>query len=255
MPLARAYNDDAALRHGDRQHLRRNPYELAQAAGYLHELSGGRFTLGLGVSHQPFNDALGVTPGKPVPDMRKFVRRLGAAGPEHGGLPPVYLAALRPRMMALAASVADGVLIANLPLSRAREATAPIPEARRAAGFWVGNIVPVCVSDDRATALAALRQREMVYVTLPYYMNFWRENGYQDEVDRLERTYKEGGPEAAAAAMDERWLADVAIFGNRRQVRERIEEWQAAGVSPVIGPVSTTGDPFDGFRDVMDALK
>src|SRR5205814_9759064 len=99
----------------------RNPYELAQAAAYLHEVSGGRFTLGLGVSHQPFNDALGVTPGKPVPDMRRYVERLRAAGPEHGGLPPVYLAALRPKMMAVAATVAEGVLIGNMLLRRGKE--------------------------------------------------------------------------------------------------------------------------------------
>src|SRR5207248_1447999 len=144
----------------------RNPVELSQSACYLNEISGGRFTLGLGVSHQPFNEALGVEPGKPVPDMRNYLERLRGAAEQFGGLPPVYLAALRTRMAALAGKTAGGALFANMPFSRIEETTAPIPRARRDAGFWVGNIVPICVAEDRAAAIAAMKRRELIYVAL-----------------------------------------------------------------------------------------
>lgn len=232
----------------------RNPVELSQAACYIHELAPGRFTLGLGVSHQPFNEEIGVTPGSPTADMRRFVERLKASGPSFGGLPPIHLAALRRRMMTLAGQIANGVCMANVPLSRVAEVIAPIPPERCAAGFYRSNIIPICVSDDRRAAIAALKQRMLTYVVLPNYMNFWREYGYQDMIDRIERAYRDGGPPEAVEAMDEHWLADVTIFGTAREVRERVAAWQATGVTPVLGPVSVTGDHFKAFEEVMNVL-
>jgi alkanesulfonate monooxygenase SsuD/methylene tetrahydromethanopterin reductase-like flavin-dependent oxidoreductase (luciferase family) len=233
----------------------RNPVELCQSACYLHEVSGGRFILGLGVSHQPFNEALAVETGKPVPDMRRYVERMREAAPQNGSLPPIYLAALRRRMTKLAADVSEGALFANLPLSRVSDVIAPIPTERRSDGFWLGNTLTVCLSDDRRAAVAAVKQRMTTYLSLPYYLNFWREAGYGEEMDRFERTRQESGPGAALEAIDEGWLDDVAIIGSARQVRDKIEAWQAAGVTPVLGPVGTSGDAFAAFAGLLDALK
>src|ERR1700690_4373200 len=43
----------------------RHPYDFAQTAAFIHELSGGRFRFGIGVSHAPTNAWLGVSAGKP----------------------------------------------------------------------------------------------------------------------------------------------------------------------------------------------
>src|SRR3989442_12707259 len=51
----------------------RHVTEYAQAAALIHELSGGRFRFGVGVSHAAMNDRLGVRPGRPLADMRAFV--------------------------------------------------------------------------------------------------------------------------------------------------------------------------------------
>src|SRR5256885_17213100 len=65
----------------------RHPFDYAQTAAVIHELSGGRFRFGIGVSHGPTHERLGLHPGKPLDDIRKFV----AGGPglaAAGGNPP-----------------------------------------------------------------------------------------------------------------------------------------------------------------------
>src|SRR5947209_12198280 len=54
--------------------------EFAQTAAYLHEVSGGRFQFGIGVAHPPTHARMGVTPGKPIADIRAFVARLKSFG-------------------------------------------------------------------------------------------------------------------------------------------------------------------------------
>src|SRR6185295_10681573 len=86
--------------------------DLAQSAAFIHEISAGRFLLGLGVSHAPAHARMGVTAGKPLEDMRNFVDKLRAQQGA-GALPPIILATLRQRMIALAGEIADGLVFAN----------------------------------------------------------------------------------------------------------------------------------------------
>lgn len=51
----------------------RHPHDYAQTVAFLHEISGGRFRFGIGVSHAPANDRLGIKTGTPLADMRRFV--------------------------------------------------------------------------------------------------------------------------------------------------------------------------------------
>ena len=101
--------------------------EFAQMAAYLHEVSGGRFQFGIGVAHPPSHARMGVTPGKPLADIRAFVAKLKSFE-GIGALPPIILAALRKRMVALAAEIADGVVFANASLSHMSHALGVIPE-------------------------------------------------------------------------------------------------------------------------------
>ena len=74
-------------------------------------MSGARFRLGLGVSHAPVHDRLGVAVGRPLADTRAYVEAVRAAAGEH--TPPIYLATLRDRMLGLAVEVAQGAIWAN----------------------------------------------------------------------------------------------------------------------------------------------
>ena len=75
----------------------RHVSEFAQTASWIHEVSGGRFVFGVGVSHAPVHGALGIEVGKPLGEMRRFVEQLRAQ--PAGDLPPVVLATLRRRMV------------------------------------------------------------------------------------------------------------------------------------------------------------
>src|SRR4051794_10119589 len=75
--------------------------DFAQSAAMMHEVSGGRFALGIGVAHGPSHVRMGVTPGKPLGDIRSFVERFRAQE-GLGALPPIIIAALRRKMVALA---------------------------------------------------------------------------------------------------------------------------------------------------------
>ena len=90
----------------------RHVNDFAQSASFIHEISNGRFRFGIGVSHAPAMDRLGVTQGKPLADIRNFVSELHAA-PRAGALPPIVLATLRGRMIRLAEEIAQGMVFAN----------------------------------------------------------------------------------------------------------------------------------------------
>ena len=67
--------------------------DFAQSAAVMQEVSGGRFRLGIGVAHGPSHVRMGVTPGKPLGDIRSFVERFRAQQ-GLGPLPPIIIAAL-----------------------------------------------------------------------------------------------------------------------------------------------------------------
>src|ERR1700727_1668176 len=94
----------------------RTVQDFAQSAAFMHEVSGGRFRLGIGVAHGPSHVRMGVTPGKPLGDIRGFVERFRAQE-GLGTLPPIIIAALRKKMVALAGEISEGVVFANASLS------------------------------------------------------------------------------------------------------------------------------------------
>ena len=90
----------------------RQVQDFANAASFIHEVSNGRFRFGIGVSHAPAMNRLGIEPGKPLSDMRKFVDELKAV-PRSGELPPLILATLRKKMIQLSEEIGDGMVFAN----------------------------------------------------------------------------------------------------------------------------------------------
>src|SRR4051795_1955896 len=104
--------------------------DFAHSAAYIHEISGGRFRFGIGVAHAPSHIRMGVTPGKPLGDIRAFVEKFRSYD-GIGALPPIVLAALRKRMVALSAEIAQGVIFANASRSHMGESLSVIPAAKR----------------------------------------------------------------------------------------------------------------------------
>ena len=220
----------------------RHAFEWAQTAAVIHELSGGRFRFGVGVSHGPAHDRLGIKPGKPLDDMRKFVTEVKGYAPQVGALPPITLATLRRRMVALAGEIAEGAVWANAARSHMTESLRHLPDAKRNdPGFFIGDMVPTCIDSDRAAAAAVMRRTLASYVKLPNYQNYWMEAGYtRDDI----------------ATMSDRWLSDVTLFGSAKDVRDGVEAWRATGVRTVIlVPSSTRGGQMVAFDELIAAFR
>jgi alkanesulfonate monooxygenase SsuD/methylene tetrahydromethanopterin reductase-like flavin-dependent oxidoreductase (luciferase family) len=164
----------------------RTVVDFAQSAAVMHEISGGRFRLGIGIAHGPSYVRMGVTPGKPLSDTKSFVERFRAQE-GLGPLPPIIIAALRKRMVALAGEIAEGLVFANASLSHTPESLSVLPEAKRNdPEFFIGNMIPTCISDDVEAAKEVNRRTLSYYGTLPNYRNYWKEAGYVEEMDAIE---------------------------------------------------------------------
>jgi alkanesulfonate monooxygenase SsuD/methylene tetrahydromethanopterin reductase-like flavin-dependent oxidoreductase (luciferase family) len=235
----------------------RHAFEYTQTAAVIHELSGGRFRFGIGVSHGPTHKRMGVTPGKPLQDIRRFVEEARGYVPQVGPLPPIVLATLRAGMVALAGEIAQGAVWANGARSHMAESLRHLPEsARRDPDFFIGDMVPTCVDEDRAAAAAVMRRTLVNYVRLPNYQNYWIEAGYADEMQAARAAIARGDDAGVLAAMSDRWLSDVTLFGTATQVRDGVEAWRAAGVETVIVvPSSTRGGQMVAFDEVLRAFR
>jgi len=235
----------------------RHPFEYAQTAAVIHELSGGRFKFGVGVSHSPIHERLGLQAGRPLDDVRKFVAEVTAAAPQVGGLPPIVLATLRRRMVELSAEIAQGAVWANGARSHMAASLAHLPAPTRSnPAFFIGNMVPTCIDDDRAAAAAVMRRTLASYVRLPNYQNYWIEAGYADEMRAARAAIASGDDAGIQAAMSDRWLSDVTLFGSASHVRDGVEAWRAAGVKTVIVvPSSTRGGQMVAFEEVISAFR
>jgi alkanesulfonate monooxygenase SsuD/methylene tetrahydromethanopterin reductase-like flavin-dependent oxidoreductase (luciferase family) len=235
----------------------RHAFEYAQTAAVIHELSGGRFRFGIGVSHAPAHERLGLAPGKPLDDIRRFVGEVKGYAPQVGAIPPITLATLRRKMVALAGDIADGAVWANAARSHmAASLDALPPAARQRADFFVGDMVPTCIDDDRAAAAAVMRKTLTSYVKLPNYQNYWIEAGYGDEMAAVRAAVARRDDAAVQAAMSDRWLADVTLYGSAAHVRDGVEAWRAAGVRTVIVvPSSTRGGQMTAFEELIAAYR
>jgi alkanesulfonate monooxygenase SsuD/methylene tetrahydromethanopterin reductase-like flavin-dependent oxidoreductase (luciferase family) len=229
--------------------------DFAQSAAFMHEVSGGRFRLGIGVAHGPSHVRMGVTPGKPLADTRSFVERLRAQE-GLGALPPIIIAALRQRMVALAGEIAEGVVFANASLSHMGVSLAALPAAKRNdPSFFIGNMIPTCISDDVDAAKAVNRRTLTNYGFLPNYRNYWKEAGYVEEMEAIETAIAEGRRDDVPQLFTDKWLADNTLFGPAAKVREGVEAWQAAGVhTPIIVPSSAAGNQMKAIEEVFAAF-
>ena len=223
--------------------------DFAQSAAMMHEVSGGRFRMGIGIAHGPSYVRMGVTPGKPLADTRQFIEKFKAET-AFGPLPPVIVAALRKRMVALAGELAEGVVFANASLSHMGQSLAALPAARRAdPGFFIGNMIPTCISDDVEAAKAVNRRTLTSYAFLPNYRNYWKEAGYVEEMEAIEKAIAEGRRDDVPKYLTDRWLADSTLFGPASHVREGIAKWRAAGIrTPIVVPSSAAGNQLKAIE-------
>jgi len=239
----------------------RHPVAMAQSALTLNEVSGGRFRLGIGVSHKTSMEAmLGLRLVEPLAVMREYVAVLrGALGagsefegrhyrvrwamavPTRPPAPPIYLAALSVKMLELAGEIADGVVLWLCPPAYVRDVAVPALERgrRRAgkplAGFEVVAAVPLAVTDARAAAMAAFRAELKRYLEQPFYRAMMQAAGLGDGVAAFDRVGE--APESLADAL--------GGIGDARAARAYVEAYRKAGVTlPAVRPITFPDAPW-----------
>jgi probable F420-dependent oxidoreductase len=203
----------------------RDPLCAAAAQKGLNEQSGGRFLLGLGVSHVPLVEGLRHhSYGKPVTTMRAYLRAMKEA-PYNAVVPAAapltILAALGPKMLELAAAEADGAHPYNVP-----------PEHTLKARELLGPGKLLCVEQgailetDPVVARTIGRRFLALYLGLPNYVDNWRRLGFADA------DFMGGG--------SDRLIDAVLAWGDENAIRTRIEAHRQAGADHVcvqaIGP-------------------
>lgn len=217
--------------------------EFAQNAAYIHEVSGGRFQFGIGIAHAPSYARWEAKPGKPLGDTRTFIEKFKAQT-QYGPLPPVIVATLRKRMIALAGEIGDGIVFANGSRAFMRDSLSALPEAKQHdPNFFIGNRVRTCISDDIAEAKAALRKSMASYWLLPNYRNYWKETGFREEMEDAEKLVAAGRAGEMPNRLTDRWLDDCTLYGPASRIRDGVVAWREAGITtPVVVPISPDGN-------------
>jgi alkanesulfonate monooxygenase SsuD/methylene tetrahydromethanopterin reductase-like flavin-dependent oxidoreductase (luciferase family) len=132
-----------------------------------------------------------------------------------------------------------------------------LPDAARAnPAFFIGDMIPTCIDDDRAAAAAVNRRTLTSYVKLPNYQNYWMEAGYVEEMEAIRAAIARKDDDKIPSLMSDRWLRDVTLFGPAAEVREGVEAWRAAGIRTVIlVPSSTRGGQMKAFEELIAAFR
>jgi F420-dependent oxidoreductase-like protein len=254
----------------------RTPVATAQQAATIDEMSDGRLTLGIGVSHQvTVENWYGSRIGKPVAEMRDYVAVLraifrGEDPPESETFPtrfhflglepredlPIYVAGLSPRMLELAGEVADGVVLWLCNPDYIRDVVVPhVTEGRRAAGkdldgFDIVAAVPTAVTDEVDGARATLRADLSPYFLLPYYRAMIERSGYEADVRLFDEAMERGDASGAAIAISDGFLENLAAIGPPDIAAATVERYRDAGAtSPCIGAI-----PGTDFMTALESL-
>lgn len=253
----------------------RVPAMTAMTAMTLDLLSGGRFLLGLGVSGpQVVEGWHGVAYGNPLKRTREYVEIIRAilkreSSLEHHGehydIPlrggtglgkplkliqhplradiPIYIAAIGPKNVALAAEIADGWLPVFYSPERRTIMHKWLDEGfARAAGksrdaFDISPSVSVVVGDDLEKCRALLKPGLALYIGgmgargKNFYNDLVCRYGYEAEAGKIQDLYLAGNKEEATALVPDALVDEVALCGPRARIAARLDAWRQSGVT------------------------
>jgi F420-dependent oxidoreductase-like protein len=248
----------------------RTPAATAMSAATLDALSGGRLTLGLGVSGpQVVEGWYGVPFPKPLERTRDYVdivrsvwrRDVVSSSSEHYPLPypggtklgksikltmhpvrdriPILLGAEGPKNVALATDIADGWLPIFYHVDRGAalyaEALSGAPE-----GFQVCCPVTVVVNDDVDAARAVVKWTLAFYIggmgaaNLNFHLNVIGRFGFADAAAQVQQHFIAGDREAAMRAVPDDLADGISLCGPLDRIRERLELWRASPVTTML---------------------
>lgn len=218
----------------------RDAITMNAAARTVSELSGGRFLLGIGVSHKPIVSNLrGHNYDKPYSYMKEYLPKLKGglyAAPGAKDPLPIVIAALHPKMLALAAAETNGTHTYFVPpehTAKVRAQIGPKP--------WVCVEQALVLETDAAKARTVARAYMKTYVPrLPNYTNNLKNLGFKDE--------------EFADGCNDRLVDAIVAWGTEDRIRDRIEAHFKAGATHVcLQPLRPDGAPTPDLR-AMEAF-
>jgi alkanesulfonate monooxygenase SsuD/methylene tetrahydromethanopterin reductase-like flavin-dependent oxidoreductase (luciferase family) len=227
----------------------RQPPLCAGAAAMVQQLSGGRFMLGLGVSHRPAMQAIGVDMGANARDkLRNYIlelRRLlngevKAFALKAGAPIPIYIGALALETARMAGEIADGLELYNCPPERVRQMRRAAEQATEATRrLHVTAAVNAFVNDDIEQAYESARRGLTGYASIPFYNRQFAKSGFAKEAAAAMDASKRRDRDAVRAALTDEMLDAVALIGPASRCAERLQAYREAGADlPVIVPIS-----------------
>lgn len=237
----------------------RGPSILAQHAAALQDASGGRFVLGIGSSSNVIVERWnGVPFVKPLSAVREAVEQLrpvleGERG--HGGFKleqapatpiPIVIAALRGKMLQLAASHGDGAFSNWLPLSgvgQIRDAFGA-PDKELVCRFF-------CIPQPAEEAMGLAKWMFAAYGTVGVYAEFFRWLGWGERIDPMVAAWQGGDRQKALELVPEDLIREIFLFGSPEQIKERAGAFAEAGITTlVLTPIA----PPEQLPGLIDAL-
>lgn len=257
----------------------RTPITLAQEAGTIAEATNGRFSIGLGVGHEPLVRSWhGQDFRKPVTAMRDYltivrgalrdaqVAHDGDVYSAHFGFlgfrppadVPILVGALGPKMLQLAGELADGVVLWMSSPHHVRDIVMPnlaIGAAR--AGRDVSDLaVFPCLfaapGPDRNSARDAIRRQMFTYVQLPFYRNMLIASGFGEDLERFDEGIVAQDLPMALGALSDAMIDEMAATGSPDDVAETLERFRDAGATvPGVGVVGG----YEGYEGAEGALR
>lgn len=238
----------------------RIPYLCAKSAIIAADATDGRFILGLGVSHQPVNRALGIDMPDPMGALRNYTLEVAAwlrgEGPathlpqQSSALPvPIHLAALTSQNVELAGEIADGVMALWWSVERVARSQRWIERGRSRSGgrgkleLTLG--LPTYIGDDINALRNTARANLGFFTGLPFFQRLMRASGFIAEADKAEQG-------AGGGALSDQLLDAICLLGSVSRCRERIAEYRGAGLDlPILWPAIGT----ENAREVIAAFR
>lgn len=282
LALAAAWSERARLGTAIAGTFTRGPMTLAMTAAALAEAAPGRFVLGLGTSSDTIAEAWnGVPFEKPYGRTRDVFRavkealagkRVTVATPTTrvsgfrfsrpvADPPPIFLAALRSRMLRLAGAEADGVIInwlgpMDVPTVLAEVRAGAHSAGRDPASIEVVCRIFVCVSEDVEAARAMARRQIAAYLNVPVYAAFHQWLGRGEELRPMHETWAAGDRRGALAAIPDSVVDAVFVAGDAATCRAGIQKYVDAGVqTPIINIIPVSTDWAEQGRESLAAIE
>jgi probable F420-dependent oxidoreductase len=259
LAIAAAHTERVRLVTGIVNVFTRGPALLAQTAAALADASNGRFVLGLGASSnvivERWNGIPFRRPLARVEETVAYLRTVLAGERATGGFKlasppaepvPIVVAALRERMLRLAARVADGAFTNFLPLSRVTQVVDAFaaPEKELACRFF-------SVHGGEDEALVTAKRIFVAYATVPVYTEFFRWLGLGQEVEPIVASWNGGDRRRAVELVPEPLVREIFLLGPVEAQRERLAEFGDAGISTAVLALSCAPDEVPTLIDAF----